>query len=104
MRDLEQMVKDFAQEARNDTVGFWRIVNAVRDEVGERSEAGVRAASLEVVEGLLNSGLEVVDYYEGRGWAKWPEQDRAILARIEQEWNALGRDPSLGDICWFRSP
>jgi hypothetical protein len=25
------------------------------------------------------------------------------LARIEREWRALGRDPSLGDICWFNN-
>jgi hypothetical protein len=80
-------------------------VNAVRHESGKTAPEEIRPASLKVVEGLLNRGLEVVDYYEGRGWSKWPEQSTpAVLARIEREWNALGRDPNLGDIAWFRLP
>ena len=105
MRELEQIVKDFVLEASEDNVGLWRIVNAVRHEFGEADEARVQAISLKVVEELLNHGLEVVDYYQGRGWARWPDQDaQAILARIDREWNVLGREPNLGDICWFSLP
>lgn len=102
MRTLEQIVKDFIVEAKQDNIGLWRVVNAVQHETGEVDSSGVRSDSLRVIEGLLNHGLEVMDYYQGRGWEKWPEKDRhSILARIEREWIALGRDPSLGDICWF---
>ena len=28
----------------------------------------------------------------------------AVMARIRREWKALGREPNLGDICWFNLP
>lgn len=103
MSDLEQIVKDFVLEAAKDEVGLWRVANVVRSDLGTVAEADVRAVSLNVIEELLNRGVEVIDYYEGRGWAKWPEQStEAILARIEREWKDLGQNPNLGDICWFR--
>jgi hypothetical protein len=105
MRDLTRVVEDFLHEAADDDVGLWRVVRVVRRDFGKVDEADVRAASLEVIKELLNRGVEIVDYYEGRGWAKWPEQTtNAVRDRIEREWTALGRDPNLGDICWFRLP
>lgn len=102
MRGLEQIVGDFVIEARRDTVGLWRIVNAVRHEFGEIEEDSVQPTSLKVVEGLLNHGAKVIDYYKERGWTTWPEEDtQTILARIKREWDALGQDPNLGDVCWF---
>ena len=102
MRELQQIVKDFIIEAKQDNIGLWRIINAVQHETDEVDQIRLRVTSLILVEELLNHGLEVVDYYQGRGWARWPEGDhQSILARIEREWIALGREPNLGDICWF---
>lgn len=105
MRELGQIVENFILEASEDYVGLWRIVNAVRHELGEADEAQIRSTSLKIVEELLNRGVEVIDYYQGRGWVRWSEQNsQTIISRIEREWNTLGRDPNLGDICWFSLP
>jgi hypothetical protein len=108
MRNLEQVVEDFINEAGDDEVGFWRVVKVVRHDFSKVVEADVRAASLKVVEELLHRGVEIIDYYQGRGWTKWPEQSTgAIPARIEREWTAWGGtqilETSVGSRCPNRS-
>jgi len=102
MQHLEAIIEGLFREAEDDEVGLWRLVAAIRHNLGQTTEADIQATSLQVVEKLIERGVDLVDYHEGRGWAKWPEQSvEAKLARIQREWNALGRAPNLGDICWF---
>jgi hypothetical protein len=102
---MEQVIEDFIREAGTDEVGLWRVAKVARYDFGKVAEVDVRATSLKVIEELLSRGVEIVDYYEGRGWVRWPGQGtKAILSRIDREWMSLGRDPNIGDICWFKLP
>ncbi len=102
---INSVARDLLQQAASDYVGLWQIVSSLREQHGVVSETSRRKLALEVIERLLEEGLEVVDFHRGRGWAKWPDQDlHHVLARVEREWDALGKEPSLGDICWFTKP
>ncbi len=62
-------------------------------------------------EALLRSCISVVEEGLTSGWVMvgdlnprfvaWPLTTASVLARIEQEWRALGRAPELGEICWL---
>jgi len=106
MRDLEQIAKDFVLEANGgDYVGLWQIVNAIGHEFGIADEAYVRTAALRIVEDLLGRGLEAVDLVAGGGCIPWGEKEpKQVICRIEREWDDLGREPNIGEICWFNLP
>ena len=61
--------------------------------------------TLALVERLLDRGFRVGEIPEGVSFVAWTSQDRRdIKRRIERDWQALGRDPNLWEICWFDLP
>ena len=57
---------------------------------------------LDILYGLLSSGLlqAGVPTLDG-GFEPWLLAPEEVLARIEDEWTLLGRDPDIGEIVWF---
>lgn len=57
---------------------------------------------LDILYGLLSSGLVQAGLptLDG-GFEPWPFDPEEALARIESEWQELGRDPDIGEIVWF---
>ena len=100
-----EIVKDFMDEAQDDIVGLWEVINEARDRLGA-SAAGLKGASLEIVGLMLEAGFVAGDPpYSAGGYRPWPVQDRAyVLDRIDREWQALGREPNIPDIAWFDFP
>lgn len=99
---IDAIARTLLQQAKSDYVGLWQIIWELREHHGVTSEVERRRLALQAIDRLLKEGVEVVDYHRERGWARWPDQDpRAALARVEREWDALGSEPNLGDICWF---
>ncbi len=70
---------------------------------GAASESDVRELSLRVIANLLKRGLMEAGDVTSSGFRVWPTSATAAISRIEQEWRALGHNPSLGDICWLQS-
>lgn len=92
-------------EANSAPVGLWAIGWELREHQGISSEMERRRYTLEVVKYLLARGVEIADYHEDRGWTTWKGIDsESVLDRIRREWDCLGHEPNLGDICWFRGP
>jgi hypothetical protein len=57
---------------------------------------------LDILYGLLSSGLlqAGIPTLDG-GFEPWLLAPEEVLARIEDEWTLLGRDPDIGEIVWF---
>ncbi len=96
---LERMI---LEELTDDYLGMWEVAQLVRDELGTEDDAEVRESTIGVLEtmlmhGLIRPGLARSD---GRfeAWALDP--GRAAL-RISEEWERLGRMPTLGEIAWL---
>lgn len=93
------------QLAKSDYVGLWQVIWELREHHGITDKAERRRLTLKIIDKLLREGLEVVDFNRDRGWERWPDQDpRTVIARVEHEWDVLGQEPNLGDICWFDLP
>ncbi len=103
---LERIASGVVAELPDDFVGLWQIVGAVRRLFPDVDTARVRVLTMEVVERLLSerrarAGMPAAD---GRGFASWDLPAQQVLARIDQEWDALAREPDIGEIVWFDGP
>ena len=106
MRTIDQIVEDFAREAKVDYVGLWQIANAVATEFQLTEALEVRRLSIIVISRLLNLRLQAVDLAtSGGGCQPWESQDHNyIIERIASEWDKLGHEPDIGDVVWFNAP
>ena len=104
--DLESLKSRFIAESHEDWVGLWQLVKAVREKLRVTDPIELRRLTLELIEQLVEAGLKPGQSpYAPGGFQLWPEVTiEAILQRIEREWDALGREPNISDICWFDNP
>jgi hypothetical protein len=97
---LTQILHDTIVECGDDYVGLWVIVKLIRDKK-TLSDSTVFSYSMEIVEHILEHPEIVAGQYEGDEFREWDMPKDKIIERIEREWAALGRDPTLGEIVWF---
>lgn len=99
----EAIVRNVVDFAKDDWVGLWVIFSWVKEQIPASDPRSQRAATLAVVEKLLQLGLKVGDTpYSPGGFKEWTDQKpTSVVARIEKEWDALGEVPDIGDIASF---
>jgi hypothetical protein len=105
-KEFDNIVEDIRSEARQDYVGLWEVCIKVRSRLHPDGPTGLKDLVLAIVRRLLSDGLQAVTLIPpGSGCVPWASQDPAhVIGRIEAEWDALGREPSVGDIVWFNDP
>lgn len=106
MDELSAFKAHLLEEAKEDEVGLWYIISGLRDDCGVVDPLENRRVTLEVVKELLEAGHVQAGYYspDGTGFEPWPLSPREVIARINSEWDALGREPNIADIVIFMSP
>jgi hypothetical protein len=99
----QQFLDEIIEEAKADEVGLWFIIFGVRDDLGVKQPALVKAITLQVVNQILNSGTVVAGYYKphGAGMDVLNMAPEKVVSRIEEEWNQLGREPNIGESVVF---
>ncbi len=97
------LVEDLIKEAVIDEVGLWLVIAKLRNDLQVPDSKRLRAAVLDCVRNLLESGEVVAGYYkpDGKGIEVWDIPIADILARIDDEWDKLGREPNIGEIAVF---
>ena len=112
MIDLKRLQAQLLQECREDQpIGLWAVLWVVRytlngdtypeRELDKADPQEVRRLSLELVRRLLESGSVQAGSYEGGEFVPWDLPATEALRRIEAEWDALGREPNMGENVWF---
>jgi hypothetical protein len=99
MADIEAIAETILKECQEDYVGLWSIVRTVRANLVE--EASVPEVTLSVVQKLLDAGQIVAGEFRGTDFMTWEIPTSAVLSRVQQECNKLGRDPDIGEVAWF---
>jgi hypothetical protein len=92
----------FIAECKNDFVGLWALAWEIRRafpeyDVTQRREATMRVARLMLVSGNIMIG----DFDRDKRFVAWPIQGVSALELLEEVWDTLGREPDIGDLCWF---
>jgi hypothetical protein len=111
--DWNQLKSELFEECKDDHVGLWSIIWQVRHAINDGTFPGpgsdrsdpkeVRRLSLQMARELLESGHVQAGFPtpDGRGFVPWQLSSAEVLARIEREWDSLGREPNIGDVVWF---
>jgi len=89
----------------DDWVNIAEVTSVAKFTGGAQSADEIRDLSLKLVREVVQQGLmEIGDLPDqSRRLALWPLTPQECLDRVEREWNALGRNPSLGEICWLQN-
>ena len=101
----EEVLESLIEECHEDHVGLWRIVNAVRFDLGVKISEETQEMTLQLVRRLLQERNVQVGHPapDGRHFLPWILPPDEALSRIEDEWTALDREPNIGEIAWFTS-
>ena len=102
----KSIIDGFLREAVEDYIGLWQVIKEAKDLNPDANDVELRSLALCLVRDLLLAGFEAGNPpYSPSGYQPWLDQDLDhVIARIEYEWNALGREPNIGDIVWFGLP
>jgi hypothetical protein len=104
IRDMEDLRREILEELKEDYMGLWEVARLVGAELATDDEAAIHENTLQIVESMLMHGLirpgAPTDEGDFLPWAEAENPGKALL-RISEEWERLGRLPSLGDITWF---
>lgn len=101
--NINNDIEEFVLEAQEDYIGFWQIFGVVKDRTNNFDI--IRSEVFYIVETLLGRGFLAGDLKGGCGFEPWGQQEKgAVVSRILKEWQDLGHDPNIGDICWFDLP
>jgi hypothetical protein len=101
------VLENLVAECHEDHVGLWRVINAVRFDLGFVNPMETRAMTLRLVRRLLHErGMQVGQPApDGRHFVSWELPPDQAVSRIEKEWSALAREPNIGEVAWFtRAP
>ena len=95
----QQFLDEIIEEAKADEAGLWFIIHRVRDGLGVNQPRLLKAITLQVVNQILTTGEVVAGYYKphGAGIDVLKMEPEKVVSRIEEEWNQMGREPSIGD-------
>lgn len=98
MESRTSLIDTFRQEMSKDYVGLWHIQQVLEDQ-------DIRGANgegiISIVEELLSdSSVEVGQFREDR-FEPWRGSVTDRIDRLRSELAALGRKPTVGDVCWL---
>jgi hypothetical protein len=101
MTDLQ--LHELIAEAKEDEVGLWLVIAKVREELGISDNDQVRESTISCVRRLLESNEVEAGYYkpDGTGVEIWKINADETISRIESGWEALGREPDIGEVVVF---
>ena len=102
---FQECLDELLMSGCDDWVCVAEVTSVAKFTGGAHSEDAIRDLSLRLIRELVQRGLmEIGDPPDrGRRLALWPMTPQECLDRVEREWSALGRNPSLGDLCWLQN-
>jgi hypothetical protein len=96
---MNKLFRELVQECCDDYVGLWAIVRQARENVAD--ESMVFETVIALIERLITEGGAVAGDFEGDEFLEWQLPVSAVLKKVEQQWRALGRDPTIGEVVWL---
>jgi len=99
----DSQLHELIAEAKEDEVGLWLVIAKVRKQLGVSDDHAVRESTMLCVRRLLESNEVEAGYYnpDGAGVEIWKLDVGEVIARIEAGWEALGREPNIGEVVVF---
>lgn len=91
------------EESAEDYVDLWKLLWVVEAEEDlEEDPDAAREAGQRVLSELVRGGYVRAGVPKSRSdFAPWQLTPEEAIERVEFEWRALGRDPSISEVAWF---
>ena len=102
---IQACIDDLLMRGCDDWVNAAEVTSVAKFTGHAQSEDEIRFLSLKLIHDVVHQGLmEIGDLPDqSRRLNLWPMTPEECLDRVEREWKALGRNPSLGEICWLQN-
>lgn len=92
------------QHGLEDWVGLWVVVRFLREAAPEASSSEIRTMTLALIRELLDQQLMQLGFPQADGsFSPLDAPTADTIARIDAEWQHLGREPTIGDIVWLEN-
>ncbi len=105
MTALDELRDSFLAECSEDDVGIWEVVQAVKRDNADIDAATTQYLTLDLIRSLLETGAIQAGVFapEDQGWKfqPWLVEPSQAVERIRKEWDALGREPNIGDVAFL---
>jgi len=105
MQKISDLYKDILLSCEDDYTRLDEIIYDVKKFFNVTSAQEIQNKTLEVIKDLLGLGFievsETTGGKDGEGFNPWNLSPKESIDRIKKEWDALGREPNIGDIAWF---
>jgi hypothetical protein len=95
--------RDILIIAHEDAIGLWHVIDIVHDAFPGASHHDIQEVTLRIIRNLLDQGLVQAGFPDGRRFDAWKQSSAETVTRIKAEWDAIGREPRLGEIVWFNT-
>lgn len=106
MTALETIRDDLISECRDDFVGIWSVLWQVKNRIGTQDPLELQRLTLELIHDLLETRTVQAGTFGpgGKQFRSWNVPPEQAVDAIKQEWDALGREPNIGDIAYLTTP
>lgn len=99
---IDRIARELHDEAEIDFISLPLIAESLREDLDLQSQKDIRRHTLDVIERLIARGVHPGDYDYATTLSFWPGEPSEHLRRIETEWIAMGKVPTLAEsICWL---
>jgi hypothetical protein len=111
---IQRCVNDLLMRGADDLIQAAEVASVAIEVGGATTQEGVLEMSLEMIRHVVQRGLMEIGDALGVGshptcvhafvqFQPWNLPFEEAIARVEREWHALGRNPTLGEICWLQN-
>jgi hypothetical protein len=98
----EGLERIILRELTDDYLGMWDVAQLARDELETEDDTIFFESTMSVIETMLGQGLIRPGLARSDGrFEAWELAPGRAALRIREEWELLGRIPTLGEIAWF---
>lgn len=103
-KKVEELIRELVALSEEDYADLSTYLHETEEIMGAFSEEEMKTYTLSFVYYLLKAemiqaGIPTPD----GGFKVWNIGSQESTERIQEEWNALQRDPELGEIVWFNT-
>src|SRR3989338_6922742 len=102
MKRLEKLRMKFFISFSDDWVALWELIRMVKEIYGFEAQNEIQTFVLKFIYNLLSDKLICVGFpKKGGNFDSWKGDSMELIQRIKDEWDALGKEPNIGDVVWF---
>lgn len=102
MNTIQKCVDELLEAGKDDFVYLGEVIRIV-ESAYSTTPAELRARTLEVIKAVLSDGLMELGDLKREGFFKWELPEAECVRRVDREWQAMEKDPSLPFIVWLRN-